>query len=159
MNHLQSEIHSKIPTHSLARFCSLVLIAAAAGLLMTSQALARSSQQEASQPEVVESTDSGSSTKLMALVGGQVHTMELGGVIQNATILIKDGKIQAVGSEIEVPADAIQVDVSGMIVTPGLIDVRSRLWLTPASANQSASDGSLDAVNGVDIYSSYASEV
>src|SRR5262249_34777711 len=66
------------------------------------------------------------------------------------TILIRDGKIAAVGREVAIPSDAEKVDVTGFVITPGLIDARSSLWLTSAAIRDSASDGSLDVLDGVD---------
>lgn len=68
-------------------------------------------------------------------------------------VLIRDGKIVAVGKGIDIPSDAKRIDVKGMHVTPGLIDVRSSLWLTAAAAREGASNGSLNAVDGIDLFS------
>jgi imidazolonepropionase-like amidohydrolase len=73
------------------------------------------------------------SSKVLALVGGRVATQADAGITE-ATILIRDGKIAAVGHDIAIPADTTKVDVTGMVVTPGLIDARSSLWLTPAAS-------------------------
>jgi hypothetical protein len=45
------------------------------------------------------------------------------GVVENAVLLVRDGKIGAAGpvGEIEVPEGAEQVDLAGRFVTPGLI--------------------------------------
>lgn len=60
----------------------------------------------------------------LALVGGDIHT-GMGGVLRGATILSKNGKIEAFGYDVVVPEDAEVVDVSGMRVYPGLIAVGS----------------------------------
>ena len=61
--------------------------------------------------------------ELVALVGGTVHTMEEGTEPTPATILIRDGRIQAVlGPQVALPAEARRVDVSGKHLVPGLID-------------------------------------
>src|SRR5512138_2604931 len=49
-------------------------------------------------------SSNGGST-VLALRGGTVHTAA-GSVIQNGTIIIRDGKIADVGSRIAIPADA-----------------------------------------------------
>ncbi len=43
--------------------------------------------------------------------------------ISNATLLIKDGKITAVGTGISVPADAVVVDCKGKYIYPSFIDI------------------------------------
>jgi hypothetical protein len=45
----------------------------------------------------------------LALTGGTVHTITAGD-LENATVLVKDGKIVAVGTSVEVPSDATVVD-------------------------------------------------
>ena len=60
----------------------------------------------------------------LALVGGDVHT-GLGGVLRGATILAKDGKIDAFGYDVEIPDEAEVLDVTGMRVYPGLVAVGS----------------------------------
>ncbi len=89
----------------------------------------------------------------LLLEGGRVITQGDSGVLPQADILIVDGKIAAVGKDLEAPQDARRIDISGLTVAPGLIDARSTLWLTSASAGQGASDGSLNALDGVDWYS------
>ena len=49
--------------------------------------------------------------------------------IENGTILIKDGKIAALGQNIAVNSDVRVIDASGKFVMPGLIDAQSRLFV------------------------------
>jgi imidazolonepropionase-like amidohydrolase len=72
--------------------------------------------------------------RVIALRGGTVLTVTRG-AIPNGTVLLRDGKIAAVGANIEVPAGAETVDVSGRFVTPGLIDAHSHI------ANDSINEG------------------
>ena len=65
----------------------------------------------------------------VAIVGGEVHTVGSQGTLDRATILIEDGRIRAVGSDVAVPAGATTVDASGKIVTPGLYAAFSSLGL------------------------------
>jgi hypothetical protein len=62
----------------------------------------------------------------VALVGGIVHTMAGTGpdaaAGQPATVLIQTTRIVAVGPNVEIPADAVKIDVTGKHVIPGLID-------------------------------------
>ena len=64
-----------------------------------------------------------------AIVGGKVHTVGPQGTIGNATILIVDGRIAAVGDDIEVPAGAETIDAAGKIITPGLFSPLGQLGL------------------------------
>jgi imidazolonepropionase-like amidohydrolase len=56
----------------------------------------------------------------VAIVGGKVHTIGPQGTLDNATIVIEDGRIIAVGTNVSVPDGAGTIDASGKIVTPGL---------------------------------------
>lgn len=56
-------------------------------------------------------------------------------------ILIRDGKIAAVGKDIVAPAGAIVIDGKGKFVTPGIIDIHSHLGVYPSPANEATQDG------------------
>jgi imidazolonepropionase-like amidohydrolase/Tol biopolymer transport system component len=68
-------------------------------------------------------------TATIALVGARLVTMsaENGGIIEDGVILIKGDRIIAVGSRaaIAIPAQAKQIDVTGKIIIPGLIDAHA----------------------------------
>ena len=61
--------------------------------------------------------------------------------IEGGSVLLKDGKIAAVGKDITVPADAVVIDGTGKFVTPGLIDDHSHLGVYPAPGTEANSDG------------------
>ncbi|MFN0086255.1 MAG: amidohydrolase family protein [Blastocatellia bacterium] len=52
------------------------------------------------------------------------------GVIEKGTVLIRDGKIAAVGATVSVPKDARIIDATGLSVYPGMIDSNTILGLT-----------------------------
>ena len=56
-----------------------------------------------------------------ALTDGIVHT-EPGSILENATIIIRDGLIENVGIDIGIPEDATTLDLSEKIIYPGFID-------------------------------------
>ena len=47
--------------------------------------------------------------------------------LDGADVLMRDGRVVAVGIALEAPADATRVDGSGKWITPGIIDVHSHL--------------------------------
>src|SRR5205085_8265842 len=47
---------------------------------------------------------------------------EPGQVLAKATIVIRDGLIEAVGPDVAAPADALRIDGAGLIVYPGFVD-------------------------------------
>src|ERR1043166_3857664 len=52
--------------------------------------------------------------------------------IANGSVLLRNGKIAAVGTSITAPADAVVIDGTGKYVTPGIIDVHSHIAVSPA---------------------------
>ena len=57
--------------------------------------------------------------------------------IENGTVVIRDGKIEAVGATVAVPAGAQTIDGSGLFVYPGMIDAGTNMGLVevPQGAN------------------------
>ena len=64
-----------------------------------------------------------------ALTNATVHTVT-NGILENATVLIKDGKISAVGSNLSYGQDFQVIDATGKHVYPGMIDGGTRLGLS-----------------------------
>jgi hypothetical protein len=64
----------------------------------------------------------------IALTGATVHTVS-GPTLANATVVMQDGKITAVGAHVPVPAGAKVVPCAGKHVYPGFIDANSVLGL------------------------------
>ncbi|CAN5325141.1 amidohydrolase family protein [soil metagenome] len=79
------------------------------------------------------------SAQTIAIEGGTVHTMT-GAPLQGATVLIRDGRITAVGTDVAVPAGAQRIDASGKIVTPGLFASQTHLGLSEVGAVQQTND-------------------
>jgi imidazolonepropionase-like amidohydrolase len=50
-----------------------------------------------------------------------------GETIENGSIAIVDGKITAVGADVDAPADATEIDAGGQWVIPGIIDAHSHI--------------------------------
>jgi imidazolonepropionase-like amidohydrolase len=71
-----------------------------------------------------------------------------GPAVRNGAILLRDGKIAAVGATVDAPADAVVIDGGGRYVTPGIIDTHSHLGVYPAPGGQALSDGN-EATNPV----------
>jgi imidazolonepropionase-like amidohydrolase len=61
--------------------------------------------------------------------------------LDDADVLMRDGRIVAVGSALEAPADATRVDAHGKWVTPGIIDVHSHLGVYPSPGVGAHGDG------------------
>ena len=77
-----------------------------------------------------------------AIIGGTIHTVGPAGTIENATIVIVDGRITGVGTGLDVPNGANVIDASGKIVTPGLFSPIGRLGLVDVSSSSGPVDSS-----------------
>jgi len=64
-----------------------------------------------------------------------------GPMIRGGAILLRDGKIAAVGATVDAPADAVVIDGGGKYVTPGLIDTHSHLGVYAAPGSRGLDDG------------------
>ncbi len=76
-----------------------------------------------------------------ALIGATVLDGE-GGRIENGIVLLRDGKVEAVGdATLTVPAGYIRINATGKFVTPGIIDIHSHLGAYPSPGVSANSDG------------------
>jgi imidazolonepropionase-like amidohydrolase len=64
-----------------------------------------------------------------------------GPAIRNGAILLRNGRIAAIGPTVDAPADAVVIDGSGKFVTPGMIDTHSHLGVYAAPGVDALSDG------------------
>ena len=67
--------------------------------------------------------------------------------IAGGSILLREGRIVAVGQNVEAPADARVVDGAGTFVTPGVIDSHSHIGVYAAPGTFAESDGNELPVN------------
>jgi imidazolonepropionase-like amidohydrolase len=72
----------------------------------------------------------------------------VGPSISNGAVLLRDGKIVAVGTNVSAPSDAVVIDGAGKYVTPGLIDTHSHLGVYAAPGTRGNDDGN-EATNPV----------
>src|SRR5687768_13872676 len=77
---------------------------------------------------------------VFALTGGRIHPVS-SPVIENGTVIIRDGLIEAVGARVAIPADATVIELEGMNVYPGLFDAQTTFAL-PAVARDSGAAAS-----------------
>src|SRR5689334_4675170 len=67
----------------------------------------------------------------VVLRNGTVLTMDDGHhVLHAADVLVVGERIAGVGPKLEAPAAAIEIDASGGIVMPGMIDTHRHMWQT-----------------------------
>ena len=58
----------------------------------------------------------------LALLGADVIVRPGAAPLVDATVLVRDGRIEAIGPDVQVPFDARAVDCSGLVLTAGLVD-------------------------------------
>ncbi|MPZ17876.1 MAG: amidohydrolase family protein [Luteitalea sp.] len=77
------------------------------------------------------------------------------GRIDRGSILIRDGKIAAVGASVDAPGTATVIDASGLFVTPGIIDCHSHMavegGVNEGSISVSSMVGTDDVLDSTDI--------
>jgi imidazolonepropionase-like amidohydrolase len=77
---------------------------------------------------------------MIAITNGKVMTITQG-TLERGTVLVEDGRIVAVGEEIEVPEGAEVYDATSKVVMPGLIDAHCHVGLWPEGLGEDHSDG------------------
>jgi imidazolonepropionase-like amidohydrolase len=81
-----------------------------------------------------------SSDRRIALIGAELHGAADSRSIANATVVIEDGRIAAVGSGLPPPAGARVIDAAGKVATPGLMNAGTHLGLVEIGAIADSSD-------------------
>ena len=64
-----------------------------------------------------------------------------GNELINTDLIIKDGKIVAIGIDLPSSDDLKEIDASGKWITPGIIDIHSHMGVYPAPSVKTSSDG------------------
>ena len=80
----------------------------------------------------------------IAITGGTVFPIS-GPKVEQATVLIRDGKIAAIGTSVAIPADATRIDATGKWVTPGLIDGAGQMGLVEIGAVAATREAALQS--------------
>ncbi|MFI5317348.1 MAG: amidohydrolase family protein [Myxococcota bacterium] len=78
----------------------------------------------------------------IALVGATVHT-GVGPPLEHATLVVDGARVVALGPQVTPPAGAQVIDVSGKIVTPGLVAVASRVGEVDIALEPTSVEGTL----------------
>jgi len=77
--------------------------------------------------------------KAYALVHAKIVTLA-GAPIENGTLIIRDGKIAAVGGQVDVPQDAQVINAEGLQIYPGMFDPITQMGLREIGAVNSTVD-------------------
>ena len=90
----------------------------------------------------------------IAIVGATVY-LEPGNAVEGATVLVRDGRVSAVGEGVAVPAGARRIDGAGKVVTAGLIEASTRLGLIEVGLEASTREGIFDSEGGDVVHAAY----
>lgn len=72
----------------------------------------------------------------LAVVNARVVTLGAAGDLERGVVVVRDGRIAAVGRDVAVPPDARVIDGEGMVLTPGLVAA-----VTPLGLNDTIGSG------------------
>ena len=84
----------------------------------------------------------------VAITGGTVYPVS-GPKIERGTVLMRDGKIVAVGANVAVPDGAERIDATGKWVTPGLVNAATQLGVVEVGAVAETRDAAATGREGV----------
>ena len=86
----------------------------------------------------------GASAETLFINDATVHTVSSRGVLQQGDILVRDGRITAIGVGLQAPADANVIEAEGRPVTPGFFAGVTALGLEEVSLEDATVDTGLD---------------
>ena len=78
---------------------------------------------------------------MILIKNGLVKTMSEQGDMEKGQVLIENGKIKAVGYDLEAPADAQIIDAEGMIVSPGFVEGHCHIGMWEEGIGFEGEDG------------------
>lgn len=84
-------------------------------------------------------TAAGARAQTLAVTGARILTGS-GTTIDNGTLVVRDGRIAAVGRDVTVPAGATVIDGHGKVVTPGLINSYTTIGIVEIEAVDETND-------------------
>jgi len=89
----------------------------------------------------------GLAAQTIAITGATIYPVS-GPRIEQGTIVVRDGRIVAVGTDVAVPAGARVIEARGKVVTPGLIHSESALGLGVGRSLAEETDEEYTAIGG-----------
>ena len=81
-----------------------------------------------------------SAADVKAFIGARIIDGTGKPAIEKATLVIRDGKIEAVGTRVKIPKDAERIGVSGKTIIPGLVNAHGHVS-TPTQLGRYLRDG------------------
>ena len=84
----------------------------------------------------------------VAITGGTIYPVS-GPKITNATIVLSDGVITAIGANVAIPASARRIDATGKWITPGLVSPVTSLGVVEVGAVRDTRDANARGTNNI----------
>lgn len=91
---------------------------------------------------------------VVAIEGAKVHARP-GETLEEATVVLRDGAVEAVGEDVDIPGDARRVDGGGREVTAGFVDPYSRVGMVEVDALDQTDEGRFSGGGGDGIHAAY----
>jgi imidazolonepropionase-like amidohydrolase len=88
------------------------------------------------------------SAQTIAITGGKIYPVS-GPVIENGTVVMRNGVIVAVGANVAIPADAQRIDATRKVVTPGIVNAATQLGLVEVGAVANTREASARGRDGI----------
>jgi imidazolonepropionase-like amidohydrolase len=80
----------------------------------------------------------------IVIQNARVHTMGPAGVIENGDVVMNEGRLVAIGPDLQVPPGATVIDAAGRVVTPGIFAPFAEIGLVEYGLDGEADDTSAD---------------
>jgi imidazolonepropionase-like amidohydrolase len=75
-----------------------------------------------------------------AVTNARIHTAGPAGDIESGTVVVRDGRIAAVGANVQVPSGARVIDAQGRVVTPGIVVPNTTLSVAEVNSLDQTND-------------------
>jgi imidazolonepropionase-like amidohydrolase len=103
---------------------------------------------------------SGYASDQILLKNANVYTMGASGILAKGMILIKEGKIEKVGTDIAVPSDTKVLDLPGKTIIPGLVCASSALFIEKKDLQHSGEEShDSDVLEGIHYFDPHVNQI
>jgi imidazolonepropionase-like amidohydrolase len=114
------------------------------------QVVAAEQEQPSTEPALDQPAGTPASERGQVVIVRNAHVLTVSGdAIENGEVLIRDGRIAAVGRDLRAPGRAVSIDAGGGWVTPGIVDCHSHIAIDGGVNESSIAVSSMAAIEHV----------